>query len=171
MLSCDKAAGVDEIVNEVFCRHELSDYILEILNICYASKTVPNEWYISLLVPVFKKGNPSTYAKLYNRLLLGRIRDGLDNHLRQNMNGFFLFAPLVNKSLRGAEYMKRLSPLLRTPAWYPSLSTSPKPSTRWTGDISYDVPIGTVDAVMSVYYYGASAAVKFDEVSLNSLTY
>ena len=100
-----------------------------------------------LLVPVFKKGNPSmctnyrgialisTYAKLYNRLLLGHIRDGLDNHLRQNQNGFFLFAPLVNKSLRGAEYMKMLSPL-RTPALYPPLSTSPQPSTRWTGGIS-----------------------------------
>ena len=77
----------------------------------------------------------STYAKLYNRLL-GRIRDGLDNHLRQNQNGFFLFAPLVNKSLRGTtEYMKRLSPL-RTPPWYPPISTSPKSSTRWNWSIS-----------------------------------
>ena len=30
----------------------------------------------------------STCAKLYNRLLLGRIRDGLDSHLRPNQNGF-----------------------------------------------------------------------------------
>ena len=30
----------------------------------------------------------STCAKLYNRLLLGRIKDGLDSHLRQNQNGF-----------------------------------------------------------------------------------
>jgi len=99
-LTCDKAAGVDEIVNEILRRPELADCLLDILNMCYASKTVPNEWHISLLVPVFKKGNPSmctnyrgialmsTCAKLYNRLLLGRIRDGLDSHLRQNQNGF-----------------------------------------------------------------------------------
>ena len=36
--------------------------------------------------------------------------------------------------------------------------------------LSYEVPIKMVDAVMSVYY-GASAAVKSDGVSLNSLTY
>jgi hypothetical protein len=99
-LTCDNAAGVDEIVNEILRRPELSDCMLDILNMCYASKTVPNEWHISLLVPVFKKGNPSlctnyhgvalmsTCAKLYNRLLLGCFRDGFDTHLRQNQNGF-----------------------------------------------------------------------------------
>jgi hypothetical protein len=92
-LSSDKAAGVDEIVNEILRRLELSDCILEILNMCYLSKSVPNEWHISLLIPVFKKGNPSVCiiyhgialmsacAKLYIRLLLGRIREGLDAHL------------------------------------------------------------------------------------------
>jgi len=43
-LTCDKAAGVDEIVNGILRRPELSDCILDILNMCYASKTVlPNE--------------------------------------------------------------------------------------------------------------------------------
>ena len=93
-LSSDKAAGVDEIVNEILRRPELSDCILEILNMCHLSRSAPNEWHISLLIPVFKKSNPSVCinyrgialmsacAKLYNRLLLGRIRDGLDAHLR-----------------------------------------------------------------------------------------
>lgn len=36
-LSCD---------NEVLRRPELSDCLLEILNLCYSLKTVPNEWHI-----------------------------------------------------------------------------------------------------------------------------
>ena len=100
-LSNDKAANVDEIVNEILRRPELSDCISKIVNMCYMSKTVSNEWYTSLLIPVFKKGNlsmctnyrdivlMSTCAKLYNRLLFGRIRDRLDANLRRtNQNGF-----------------------------------------------------------------------------------
>ena len=83
-----------------FCADQNSDCILKILNMCYMSKTVPNEWHISLLIPVFKKGNlsmctnyrsialMSTCAKLYNRLIFGRIWDGLDANLRTNQNGF-----------------------------------------------------------------------------------
>jgi len=48
-LSSDKAAGVDEIVNEILRRPKLSDCILEILNMCYLSKSVPNEWHFALL--------------------------------------------------------------------------------------------------------------------------
>ena len=103
-----KAANVDKIVNEILRRPELSDCILKILNMCYMSKTVPNEWHISLLIPVFKKGNlsictnycgitlMSTYAKLYNRLLFGRIRDGLDANRRTNQNG--LHRPLLRST-------------------------------------------------------------------------
>ena len=46
-LTCDKAAGVDEIVNEILRRPELSDCILTIMNVCCTSKTVPTEWHIS----------------------------------------------------------------------------------------------------------------------------
>lgn len=140
-LTCDKAAGVDEIVNEILRRPELSDCLLDILNMCYTSKTVPNEWHISLLVPVFKKGNPSmctnyrgialmsTCAKLYNRLLLGRIRDGL---IRM---AFVPFDLLVSMFWLGDVFMRRLLRPNLQASTQPSL-TSRKPLTLSTGTIS-----------------------------------
>ena len=35
-LTCGKAAGIDEVVNEILRRPELSDCILDILNMCNA---------------------------------------------------------------------------------------------------------------------------------------
>jgi hypothetical protein len=83
-LQCNKAAGVDEDVSEILKCKDLSKSLLDVLNICYDLKTVPNEWHVSLLIPIYKKGDPSqcnnrgialmsVCAKLYNRILLGRI--------------------------------------------------------------------------------------------------
>ena len=95
-----KAAGVDELINEVLKLSEFHPLLLNIINQAYVTKTVPAEWHISLLMPVFKKGdssNPNNYrgialmcvcAKLYNRLLLERLRSVLDEHLRNSQNGF-----------------------------------------------------------------------------------
>ena len=165
-------------MNEVLRRRELSDCVLEILNLCYASKTVPNEWHISLLVPVFKKGNPSlctnyrgialmsTCAKLYNRLLLGRIRDGLDNHLRQNQNGFRPLRSTGQHVLAWRRIYEEVIATKNTSLISTFIDFSKAfDSVDWNYIenilLSYDVPIETVDAVMSVYY-GATAAVKSD---------
>ena len=95
-----KAAGVDEMINEVLKLSDFHPFLLGIINQAYLTKSVPHEWLISLLIPVFKKGdssNPNNYrgialmcvcAKLYNRLLLERLRVVLDSHLRCNQNGF-----------------------------------------------------------------------------------
>ena len=173
-----QAAGVDEIVNEILRRPELSDCLLDILNMCYTSKTVPTEWHVSLLVPVFKKGNPSmctnyrgialmsTCAKLYNRLLLGRIRDGLDSHLRPNQNGF---RPLRSTGQHVLAWRRIHEEVIATKfaSLYSTFIDFSKAfdSVDWNYIenimLSYDIPVETVDAVMSVYY-GATAAVKSD---------
>jgi hypothetical protein len=177
-LTCDKAAGVDEIVNEILRRPELSDCILTIMNMCCTSKTVPTEWHISLLVPVFKKGNPSectnyrgialmsTCAKLYNRLLLGRIRDGLDRHLRPNQNGF---RPLRSTGQHVLAWRRIYEETIATKfaTLFSTFIDFSKAfdSVDWNYIenimLSYDIPVEVVDAVMSVYY-GATAAVKSD---------
>lgn len=66
----------------------------------YINKSVPDEWLKFILIPIFKKGDPnlctnyrgialmSVVAKLYNRLLLNRLRDGLLKYLRPNQNGY-----------------------------------------------------------------------------------
>ena len=177
-LSCDKACGEDELVNEVLRKEELSTILLEVLNICYSTKTVPDAWHLSLLIPVFKKGDPSlcnnyrgialmsVFAKLYNRLLLGRIRNGLDGHLRENQNGFrplrstgqhVLAWRRIYEEITATKDAKMISTFVDFSKAFDSVDWNYIENIL----ISYDVPTEIVDAVMSVYY-GAKAAVKFE---------
>ena len=145
-LSSDKAAGVDEVVNEILRRPELSECILEILNMCYLSKAVPNEWHISLLIPVFKKGNPSmctnyrgialmsACAKLYNRLPSDVSGMAWMLTFDLTRTGSVLYDPLAITSLHGEEYMRRLLRLNLQASTLLSL-TSPRPLTLSTGII------------------------------------
>ena len=60
----------------------------------------PSQWSVSDLIPVPKTGNllkaenyrgisvACVVAKLYNRMILNRIREPIDPHLRDNQNGF-----------------------------------------------------------------------------------
>ena len=95
-----KAPGIDDMTNEVLKLEELHPIILQIINKTYETKEVPEEWLMSVLIPIYKKGcasDPGNYrgialmsacAKLYNRMLLVRVRVVLDQHLRYNQNGF-----------------------------------------------------------------------------------
>jgi hypothetical protein len=99
-LECGKAPGIDGMINEILKINDFHPILLDIINQAYVSKKVPLEWLMSVLIPVFKKGDstdPNNYrgialmcvcAKLYNKLLLIRLRSVLDNHLRINQNGF-----------------------------------------------------------------------------------
>jgi hypothetical protein len=129
----------------------------------------PNEWGISLLVPVFKKGNPSqrtncrgialmsTCAKLYNRLLLGHIRDGLDSHLRPNQNGFRPLRSIgkyvlawrrIHEEVIATKFASLYSTFIDFSKAFDSVDWSYIENIM----LSYDIPAETVDAVMSVYY-------------------
>ena len=108
----------------------------------------------------------STCAKLYNRLLLGRIKDGLDSHLRQNQNGF---RPLRSTGQHVLAWRRIYEEVIATK--FASLFSTfidfskAFDSVDWNYIenimLSYDIPVEIVDAVMSVYY-GATAAVKSD---------
>ena len=66
----------------------------------YNSKQAPHQWTSNVIVPLPKKGDltimtnyrginlMSIAAKMYNRLLLNRIRDQIDPLLRPNQAGF-----------------------------------------------------------------------------------
>jgi len=51
-----KAAGVDELVNEILKLDEFHPVLLNIINQSYVTQSVPLQWLISILIPVFKKG-------------------------------------------------------------------------------------------------------------------
>ena len=99
-LRAGRAPGLDQVTAESLKLPELHEELLEVLNSVYLSDRVPPEWHLSALIPIPKKGDLSLRnnyrgivlmsipAKLYNRILLSRIRNALDSHLRNNQNGF-----------------------------------------------------------------------------------
>ena len=94
-----KAPGLDGIPIEVWQLPKLRKDLLKFCNKTYLGNRPP-EWGISGIVPIPKKGdltNPENYrgisltetaAKVYNRLLLNRIRPELEKILRPNQNEF-----------------------------------------------------------------------------------
>ena len=95
-----KSAGPDNIPPEVYKNCDLDDLTLEICNLALMNNNKPAIWSLSNIVPVPKSGDlskPDNYrgisltciiAKMYNRMILNRIRRAIDPHLRDNQNGF-----------------------------------------------------------------------------------
>ena len=174
-LSNGKAPGIDGMVNELLKLEDLHPLILEIINRTYEAKSVPTEWLLSVLIPIYKKGDagdPGNYrgialmsacAKLYNRLLLVRLRSVLDSHLRYNQNGF---RPL-RSTAQHVLAVRRLFDTVRTTQdarlvvifvdfckAFDSVSWDQMEAILY----AYQVPSELVRAVMSVYR-GAQAAI------------
>ena len=95
-----KSSGPDNIPPEVFKNCELDDIVLAICNLALTKNNKPEQWSLSNIIPVPKKGNLSNtdnyrgisltciIAKLYNRMILNRIRKAIDPKLRIHQNGF-----------------------------------------------------------------------------------
>ena len=95
-----KGAGPDEIPPEVFKYCDVDDMVLAFCNRALLDGDKPDQWSHSNIVPIPKSGNlskPANYrgislsciiAKIYNRLILNRIRKTIDPLLRNNQNGF-----------------------------------------------------------------------------------
>ena len=76
------------------------DQLTIICQLVYNEEKAPSQWTSSLIIPLPKKGNlklmtnyrgislMSIAAKVYNRVLLNRIRDPVDFKLRKNQAGF-----------------------------------------------------------------------------------
>ena len=95
-----RCPGLDGIPPELLKLAGIQDIILPILNQALNNGQTPQEWRQSGLLPLFKKGDRSCCAnyrgislmslvgKLYNRVLLNRIRGKVEPLLRYNQNGF-----------------------------------------------------------------------------------
>ena len=95
-----KAAGPDNFPPEVIKRCDPDDIILSYANKLLMDGEKPDQWSLSDIIPIPKKGNLSKggnyrgislnaiIAKLINRLILNRIQPVLDPQLRPNQNGF-----------------------------------------------------------------------------------
>ena len=95
-----KSAGPDGIPPEVVVNADLDEILLGFCNRLLIDNVKPSVWSLSNIIPVPKSGDlskPDNYrgisltcvmAKLFNRLVLNRIRDPIDPHLRSAQNGF-----------------------------------------------------------------------------------
>ena len=95
-----KSAGPDGIPPEVFKNCEIDIIILKICNLALINNEVPSQWSLSNIIPVPKTGDlgktdnyrgislTCIIAKMFNRMILNRLRSAIDPHLRDNQNGF-----------------------------------------------------------------------------------
>ena len=99
-LRLGKSSGPDGLPAEIYKCCELDEILLDICNEALVNNKRPEEWSVSDIIPVPKKGNltkPGNYrgisltciaSKIYNKLILNRIRTAIDPKLRNNQNGF-----------------------------------------------------------------------------------
>ena len=182
-MSDGKASGVDELINEILKLEEFHPLILNIINQSYMTKAIPMEWLISLIIPVFKKGDsskPTNYrgialmcvcAKLYNRLLLERLRSVLDKHLRINQNGFrqlrstaqhVLAVRRIFESINMTKNAKLVAIFVDFCKAFDSVTWTQIEAILY----AYQVPEELLQAIMSIYE-GAKAGLRDPEGQLN----
>ena len=99
-LKSGKAAGPDNIPPEVFKACDFDEICLKFCNKALMENDKPELWSLMNIVPVPKSGdlsNTNNYrgisltciiAKIYNKMILNRIRSVIDVKLRINENGF-----------------------------------------------------------------------------------
>ncbi|MGA9038985.1 MAG: reverse transcriptase domain-containing protein, partial [Terriglobales bacterium] len=101
-LKSGKSAGGDNIISEMlkFGGNSIKSMLLDICNKVYNSNLPPSQWLNNIIIPMYKKGNPTNMgnyrgitlmsipAKLYNKILLNRIYPEINRILRPNQAGF-----------------------------------------------------------------------------------
>ena len=99
-LKLSKSAGLDGIPLEVFKCCDFDDICLNFCDKVLMQCDKPPQWSFMNIIPVPKSVDLSVtdnyrgisltciMAKLFNRLILNRIREILDLKLRKNQNGF-----------------------------------------------------------------------------------
>ena len=100
VVKCGKPCGDDGITLEFLKYAGLDDIVLGFINKAYSSGDLPERWKTLIIVPVPKTGDltkPDKYRgislislvmKLFNTMLLNRIRPVFDPLLRTPQNGF-----------------------------------------------------------------------------------
>ena len=95
-----KSCGEDCITPEVLKKCNLDDIVLDFCNQALMGQGTPEQWSVLNIIPIPKSGDlslgsnyrgislSSVVSKVFNKMILNRIRSKLDQHLRINQNGF-----------------------------------------------------------------------------------
>ena len=96
----NKALGPDKIPGILWKDPIFHQLLLDLCNFALTNKISPSIWLESQIIPIPKKGDltlPTNYrgisllpiaAKIYNKLILNRLRPKIEPILRKNQNGF-----------------------------------------------------------------------------------
>ena len=96
----NKALGPDKIPAILWKDQIFHQLLLDLCNFAFVNHVSPTIWLRSQIIPIPKKGDltlPTNYrgisllsiaAKIYNKLILNRLRPKLEPILRKNQNGF-----------------------------------------------------------------------------------
>ena len=99
-LKVGKSPGPDGIPPEVIKSCDFDDILLRFCNQALIDNQPPRQWSLSDILPIPKTGDMSItdnyrgislnciISKMYNRMILNRIRGPIDPHLRISQNGF-----------------------------------------------------------------------------------
>uniref|UniRef100_A0A8D8LKZ5 Craniofacial development protein 2 n=2 Tax=Cacopsylla melanoneura TaxID=428564 RepID=A0A8D8LKZ5_9HEMI len=97
-----KATGIDEISGEMIKNSGIAGkhWLYRLFRSIWINKTVPDDWRMGVVVPLFKKGDrkkcsnfrgitlTSQVSKLYERLLENKIRPIIETQLNEEQYGF-----------------------------------------------------------------------------------
>ena len=97
-----KAAGADQVFPEMIVNQDIEadKLLLKIFQTAYKTKSIPNDWNISVIIPIHKSGPTnkcenyrgisllSVPGKLYARILETRLRELVESQLDQYQSGF-----------------------------------------------------------------------------------
>ena len=175
-LSNGKATGIDNIHAEILKNPTILIQLLPFFNYALSNGIAFSDWKLSLIIPVPKKGDlsqPTNYrgialmsiiTKLYNRILLNRLKSTLDIHLRGNQNGFRASRSTLQHilALRRLTEECSIHQDLNLIAIFIDFSKA-FDSVKWSYIEAilkaYCVPTILIRAIMSIYY-GAKAQVN-----------
>jgi hypothetical protein len=148
---------------------------LKLLNEVFTTLKVPSIWLESIIVPIPKKGNlhkvenyrgiafMSCFAKLYNRLILNRLKPFFEKILAENLAGFREkrscrdLIHILRRILEGAE-IKNLSLVATFVDFQKAFDSIYRPF-MWDVLRSYGVPVHMVSAI-KLLYDGNSVKIK-----------
>ena len=89
-IKCNKSYGPDNITPKIL---KLSTPALAVpptnfLNLCIATSRWPNEWKLSNVTPVFKKGDELLVSNVVEKVMFDQLYDAFQPAFSLNMSGF-----------------------------------------------------------------------------------